>query len=410
MKLLKAIWLGSSTILYCLSCFGQNKTTQTTKPADTVKASGDTTRQRDLIDIAQKLFKPNTSPDARKTAKKLSFSVIPSVGYTLTTGFAADVAANVAFYTDKTHKENLSSIDGDVSYDSNNQKLFVSRSNIWSKDNNYHLVSDIRWERFPENTYGLGTFTTTNKQNNIDFVYVKIYPTLYKKLADIYYVGVGYNLDYHYQITAKGNADKSVSDFQKYGQFSDSRSSGLNADFLIDSRKNAINPIGGSFLSVVYRKNATFLGSNANWQSLYVDARKYFKVSSKSNNVLAFWSLVWLTNGNVPYLDLPATSGDLFNNSGRGYIEGRFRGQNMLYLEGEYRFGITRNGLLGGVVFANGESLSEYPDNSFKKIAPATGTGIRIKVNKHSNTNVCIDYAVGINGSRGFFVNLGEVF
>jgi len=29
--------------------------------------------------------------------------------------------------------------------------------------------------------------------------------------------------------------------------------------------------------------------------------------------------------------------------------------------------------------------------------------GLRLKLNKHSNTNLAIDYAVGMNGSRGFF-------
>jgi hypothetical protein len=91
----------------------------------------------------------------------------------------------------------------------------------------------------------------------------------------------------------------------------------------------------------------------------------------------------------------------MYNNSGRGYAEGRFRGKDMFYIESEYRFGITKNGLLGGVIFANGESLTGYPSNNFQKIAPATGAGIR---------NIAIDYGAGIDHSHGFFVNLGEMF
>lgn len=76
----------------------------------------------------------------------------------------------------------------------------------------------------------------------------------------------------------------------------------------------------------------------------------------------------------------------------------------------KYRFGILKNGLLGGAVFTNAESFSEFPSNRFVKIAPAAGAGIRIKINKHSNTNVALDYAYGIYGSHGLFVNLGENF
>jgi hypothetical protein len=61
------------------------------------------------------------------------------------------------------------------------------------------------------------------------------------------------------------------------------------------------------------------------------------------------------------------------------------------------------------VVFANAESFSELQTNRFEKIAPAAGAGLRLKINKHSNTNVCLDYAYGTN-SHGIFVNLGEMF
>jgi hypothetical protein len=55
---------------------------------------------------------------------------------------------------------------------------------------------------------------------------------------------------------------------------------------------------------------------------------------------------------------LPSTGWDDQFNTGRGYIQGRFRGKNMVKLEGEYRYRITRNGLIGGVVFANVENFS----------------------------------------------------
>jgi hypothetical protein len=82
----------------------------------------------------------------------------------------------------------------------------------------------------------------------------------------------------------------------------------------------------------------------------------------------------------------------------------------MVDLEAELRFNITNNGLLGGVIFCDAESLSELSSNKFEVISPAVGLGLRIKFNKFSGTNVCIDYGVGTKGSRGFVGNLGEVF
>ena len=370
----------------------------------------DSSKQKDLIDIVQKLLDKTTSPTKRALPRKANFSVIPYGGYTLSTGFTADISGNVGFYTSAAHDENYSIVAADLSYDTKIQKIFLTRSEVWTNKNNFKLVSDLRFEKYPTDTYGLGTSTTFATDNDIDYTYLRVYETLFKKITGDFYAGIGYDLDYHYDITASGNADNSISDFQKYGQPSQSTSSGINLSLLFDNRRNPFYPIGGTYASIIFRENATLIGSNTNWQLLQFDFRKYFRLSTNSNNVLAVWSIMQFSNGYVPYLDLPATGGDMYNNSGRGYAVGRFRGKNELYLEGEYRFGITKNGLLGAVIFANGESFSELRGNTFQTIAPAAGTGIRIKLNKHSNSNICIDYGVGTGGSRGFFVNLGEVF
>ena len=401
-------------IFICFKAFPQqatiSNTGQNTSPTHPNTLIADSAGQKDIIDVIQKIFDKNTPTQKRALPKKANLSVVPYGGYTLSTGFTADISGNIGFYTSADHHENLSVFAADLGYDSKSQKIFLTRSEIWGKNNSYKLVTDIRFQIYPTDTYGLGTFTKLSTDDDLDYRYLRIYETALTKISNDYYAGVGYNLDRHFDITATGNADGSISDFIKYGQTAQSTSSGFNFDFLFDNRKNPLNPLGGSFASVIFRQNLTLLGSDANWESLQLDFRKYIKLSSGSNNVLAIWSIAAFTHGNVPYLDLPSTGSDMYNNSGRGYSIGRFRGRNELYLEGEYRFGITRNGLLGAVLFANGESFSEFETNRFESIAPAAGTGIRIKINKHSDSNICIDYGVGTSGSHGFFVNLGEVF
>lgn len=370
----------------------------------------DSSKQIDAIDVLYRILGKKAAETQRQKSQKLNFSLVPAFGYSLSTGFAVDLTGNVAFYTSSAHTENLSAIDAEQIYDTKGQIIFTSRSEIWAHDNDYKFVTDLRLERYPEDTYGIGTGTPQSKDNPIDFTYLRTYFTFFKKVVPDFYWGLGYNLDYHYNISQKGNADNTVSDFTKYGFAPQSTSSGLTLNLLYDSRRNKINPLGGGLASITYRDNYTFLGSNNNWQELSMEFKKFLKLSDKSNNVLAFWSIAQFTWGTVPYLDLPATGEDMYNNSGRGYPQDRFRGKNFLYVESEYRFGITKNGLIGGVVFANAESLSEFQTNRFQKLAPAAGTGLRIKVNKHSDTNVCLDYAAGLYGSHGIFVNLGEMF
>jgi len=371
----------------------------------------DSANQKDMIDVLHTLFNKKGSSDSHKIPRKINLSVVPTLGYTLSTGFTAGFSSVATFFTQSNHTGNESVVNLQAFYDSHSQQTFITESNIWADNNQVKIITDLRVTKYPDVTYGLGNNSTTLKADNIDFDYVRLYQTILKKIATNFYAGGGYDLDYHYDITEQGTADNTISDFKRYGETSSSRSSGFNLSALFDSRTNPVNSLGGAYANLVYRDNLKALGSDSKWSSVQLDVRKYFKLSDHSNNVLAFWSYTWLTlSGKQPYLDLPSVGNDTYNNTGRGYAIDRFRGKNMLYLESEYRFGITNNGLLGGVVFTNVQNYDRSVSTGINKLIPAAGTGIRIKINKHSNTNLCIDYAVGTDNSHGVFVNLGEVF
>jgi hypothetical protein len=82
----------------------------------------------------------------------------------------------------------------------------------------------------------------------------------------------------------------------------------------------------------------------------------------------------------------------------------------MVYFESEYRLRITRNGLFGAVVFANEQAFARERGTGLEKFQTGYGGGLRVKLNKDSNTNLSLDYAFGAEGSRGLFIAVGEVF
>jgi hypothetical protein len=399
-----------AAVLCCAFAFAGHRVAMHVLP------SGDTTtidsaEQKDMIDVLQTLFNKTSGNANHKTPRKINLSVVPTLGYTLSTGFTAGFSSVATFFTQKDHTGNESVINLQAFYDSHSQQTFITESSIWADNDQLKFVTDLRVTKYPDVTYGLGSSTTELKADDIDYDYVRLYQTVLKKVTTNFYAGGGYNLDYHYDITQDGTIDNAASAFKRYGETSSSRSSGFNLSMLFDSRTNPVNSLGGAYANIVYRDNLTALGSDSQWSSIQLDIRKYFKLSDHSNNVLAFWSYTWLSlGGKQPYLDLPSVGNDTYNNTGRGYAIDRFRGKNMLYLESEYRFGITQNGLLGGVVFANVQSYPRSVTNNINKFIPAAGPGIRIKINKHSDTNLCIDYGVGTDNSHGVFVNLGEVF
>lgn len=369
-------------------------------------------KNSDIIDLARRIFlhKPPRTEE-KKPEEKSDIAVLPAAGYTLQTGWAAVLSANAVFKTAKDTTTNISAITGNITYSQYRQVILPIQTYIWTKNNKYNIILDWRFMKYPQYTYGLGTNTIASDGYKLDYSNIHLYQTLLKKAANNLYAGIGYNYDHYWNVHEVNPPAGVTTDFQSYGIKNTVTASGITLNVLYDSRNNPINASRGYFGRIIYRANFEALGSDANWQSVIADLRHYINFPANSRNVLALWNYDWLTTGGKsPYLMLPSTGWDANSNTGRGYIQGRFKGKDMLYFESEYRFVLTNNGLLGGVVYANAESLSEPGSNQFSYIKAGYGAGLRVKLNKFSNTNVAIDYSFGAGGSKGFFVNLGEVF
>ena len=382
---------------------------------DSLTISSDLTSQKDVIDLYKYVFKK--SETVKQNASKLNlagpfFTIIPYPGYAMVTGYLFGFVSNVSFYTHLDEDAKLSSILMSNIYSQNKQFMNIINSNIWLNNATINLTGDWRYYQFPTFTYGLGSETSLNNADAIDYSRFRFYEVVMAKITNNIFGGLGFNFETYWNINEILNPPNIVPDYDdKYGLTNSSVSSGISLNFQYDDRLNSNNPAKGSYINVQLRDNLKKLGSSGNWQSILIDARHYFPLTKESGNVLAVWSYDWLTlSGMPPYLDLPATGEDSYNNTARGYIEGRFRGLNLLYLETEYRFHILNNGLLGGVIFSNASTVSEWSSNKFERINPGDGVGIRIKMNKAARTNLCIDYGIGTDGSRGFSFNLNEVF
>lgn len=370
--------------------------------------------EADASDLLKKIFRSHkqNQPDSTSTkTKKIFTTLLPAAGYTLQTGLAAAFSAGIAFYTD-TANSKISNILTSVTYTQYSQFLFPIAANIFTKKNKFNIEIDYRFLKYPSTNYGIGARTTENDAYTLNFNYLKFHQTILKKMYKELYGGVGFYYDHFWNITEVDPPSGVRTSFEKYGNKKTGTAAGIAFKLLYDSRQNQINAASGTYASIILRPNYTFFGSDNNWKSLQAEFRKYIKPFKFSKNILALWSFNWFTlgKGKPPYLLLPSTGWDDLYNTARGYVQSRFRAKDMIYAEAEYRFGITGNGLLGGVVFANAQSFSRNFSNQLSVISPAVGAGIRIKLNKYSNTNLCIDYGFGMNGSKGLFLNLGEVF
>jgi hypothetical protein len=384
---------------------------KSTKPrtVDTTTVTVKGTKQKDLPDVLKELFHNKPSYEIDSITSKPQISVVPAIGYTLVTDFAIVISGNVAFRTGPLSR--ISTIVASASYTQKKQFIMPLQTNFWTQDNNYDFIGNYSYLKYPQSTYGLGSSSNINDKDHMNYSLVQFYETVLRHIDGNFYGGIGYDFDDHWDISQKGNHNGLVSDYTLYGTSTRSIASGFTVNGVLDSRDNAINPSLGAYVGIQYRSSEKFAGSTSNWGSLIIDARKYFKFPEDSDNVLALWSYDWLIlTGKPAYLDLPATAWDANFATGRGYIQGRFRGSQMVYFESEYRYKITANGLLGGTIFVNAESFSAAQGTHLQSIQPGYGPGLRIKLNKVSKTNISVNYGFGNEGSNGLFISVGEAF
>lgn len=364
----------------------------------------------DFVDGIYRILKINKDRSIADTIARPQFSFIPALEYSMISKMAASINANYVKPSKHLATKNAT-YSTELKYTQNKQIISQLISNIWLKDNEYNINTNWSYLKFPQKDFGLGTANNQLERfDQIDYSYLKLHQSIVKRIAPNWYIGPGLNIDYRWNINDTTTVNKPIYGFTQYGQTNHSNSTGITLDVLYDSRISIVNPTTSSaYLNVSYRSNLKILGSNFALQSITMDARKYIPLYRK--NMLTFWTYnVFTLSGKAPYLDIPYTASDRNSNTGRGFIQGRFRGEKLFFAESEYRFGITENGFIGGVVFANMLSVSEPLQKGFQQIRTGYGAGIRIKLNKHSNTNVAIDYAFGQGGSHGIFMNLGEVF
>ena len=380
---------------------------------------------------------------APKPPKKLSALVLPNISSNPTNGFVLGVGGAFSWYMGPKENTKVSSAPFNAAVTSKNQLITFVKPNIYTNNNDYYLQVDWRFYLYSQPTYGLGTNSPDSMRVPsgiswmgegvgpdsalfpMEFDYIKFHQIVNRRITGELYAGLGYHLDYYYSI--KDEKYRPATDstreletphhyYTTLNAFSqaDYMVSGISLNVLYDTRDNQISPYNGIYANINYRINQTFLGSDKNSSSLWIEFRTYLGLSKKTErHLIGFWVFGnFELTGKLPYLTLPALGEDQRARSGRGYTNGRYRGDKIVYGEVEWRFPITQcSKILGGVVFVNAVTTSN-PNTDvklFQYIRPAVGFGFRVMVNKHFRTNINLDCAIGKDAS-GFYFSGQETF
>ena len=332
---------------------------------------------------------------------RFKMGILPSVFYTPETKLGFGGMFYTYFKLSKgdtiTKKSNSQSY---FSYTLNKQFSFENDYQIWLKKNKFYSSGAIDFSRFPQFYYGIGNTTNENDKIMVSFDVIRVQTKNFIRLSNMLYGGILFQYQKVYnqdiELMSSGTC------MEIYGN-KGYEAKGIGPILMIDKRDNPLNPAKGFYIETSYVDYKSIITNTNMFSSFTFDAKKfhtfYSKLISNSNLYLSF------NKGNVPYRMLPEIGGARFL---RGYYRGRFRDNNMVIIQQEFRMPIYK--AFGLAVFGGvGEVANTLPQLQTNEIHYNYGIGLRLRVNKKENTNIRIDYGF-TKDSQGLYIVFAEAF
>lgn len=358
---------------------------------------------------AQKKLIKKLFSNEKDSTRSSSFVPLPAVAYSQETGLEFGLLSLYSFYSDRedTLTRN-SSIQGLATYTTQQQINLQFKTDYWTPQNRYHILNEIRYKDFPFTFYGIGNKTfEANNQSVVQRLF-KFKAEGEKKMGRFAYTGLHLSFENH-QFNYIDELSDVTSPLLLRGR-DGGRVLYLGLSQIIDSRNRNTYPTSGTLLKLNYSYAPDiFREDNFSGSFTKFDFRTFKSLSAKT--VLGFnMEYHTLQGSNTPFYLMPQLGND---NMMRGYYTGRFRDQNLLAAQAEYRyrfhprFGVV--GFLGaGTVYSNGNM-------ELKGVKPSYGGGFRYFFDVERGLSIRLDYGVGEKRTMekrqsGFYVSLGESF
>ncbi|PUZ27887.1 hypothetical protein DCM91_05035 [Chitinophaga costaii] len=338
-----------------------------------------------------------------KDNKGHSLLAFPVATRSIETGWSFGAATSYTFHISKndtiTRTSNAQAL---MLYSLKKQLIAALNGSIYLPKEKYILNFLASYSYFPDNFWGLGKYTPDAAKTSYTFQQYYIYLHLMRNLGHNLFLG----MMYEQQNLLKIKYDQG--DLLDREQITGRKGylvSGTGLSFTYDSRNNAFSPDKGYFGQIFFNHFDKIFGSDYNYTNVVVDLRMFKKIYK--GQVLAIQVFSFNNFGNhVPLRSLASFGG---SNSMRGYYDGRYRDQNQLVVQAEYRIPII--GRLGAVGFAgSGDVAHTTTDYQLNSLKYSFGGGLRFALDKKEKLNLRIDYGIAKGNNRGLYFQLGEAF
>ena len=333
------------------------------------------------------------------------FILAPIISYSPETSLGFGTGAKYLFKFNGSGEETrVSNMPMSLQYTLNNQFIIYSGFEIFTNQEKWVIEGNLLFKNYPRLFYGFGRNSQETNVEEYNYYQVLVEPIFLKNMITRYlFVGAGFRYN---QIFGTDVEKDGTLDTQRPEGYDGSRSIGVEAAALYDSRNNILNAQNGWYFEFTYGVYEDTFGSTQNFNLTRFDLRHYFKVSKNNNDTLAFQALGRFSRKDVPFNELSLFGGPEIL---RGYREGRFVDRDLLASQVEYRkqFEDSR---FGGVIFAGtGDVYNNISDFQLKNLRFNYGAGLRFMIDKTERLNIRLDWGFG-QGSNYLYLGIAEAF
>ncbi len=293
-----------------------------------------------------------------------------------------------------------SSVSVAGAFTQNKQVFFTLPYHLFLKNSSWQLYGELAYNRYHYNFYGRGNNVSRDFEERYGVEFPRIRITALKKFRKYFYAGPRYAFDSFslYDLIPGGLFSSGTIPGSEGG-----RVSGFGAVFVYDSRDNIFYPSKGILSELVVFRNHLITGGSSNFTRLAFDLSKY--VMWKKKNILAVNLYSIFSPDELPFYQMGLLGGI---KKMRGFYEGRFRDNNVILFQAEYRRWIW--GPIGLTAFASaGQVASRYNLFHHTFWRYTWGAGLRVRVDKTRKVNLRIDAAVGYGKILPYFT-IAEAF
>lgn len=336
---------------------------------------------------------------------KPQFLVYPTLAFAPETSWEIGFSSLLVYYAKRDTTNRLSEINGFTFVTLENQYGLWFDHAIYSDQNKWFFLGRIRLQSFPLKYHGIGMDTPEDYLALVDANQIMIKERVLREVKQNLYFGL--EADFHRISRVDFQPSAEAPEFDLPLGYTGSTNLGLGLGLVYDDRHNVLNVRKGRFSELALLRYFPAF-SDFGFNTIISDTRIFQPIGK--NNVLAWQLLGQFNSGDVPFNQLALMGGDSMM---RGYYLGRFRDNNQLATQVEFRMlplplGFSKR--IGAAVFAGtGTVFPDFSKSAIHKVVWSAGGGLRFLLFPKKDIYTRFDVAFTQEGT-GYYLFIGEAF